>query len=197
MKYFKKILSFQKLLKDFNLIYRDLHSIHSKHDPDNDVEHSFRVAMLCWMIADEYKLKLDSNKIVKYALIHDLVEVYAGDVSIYANVKHEDKAKAEHNSFMKLKKKFPNLKSIWRDLENYEDKKDQESKFVYIIEKWEPVLLILLSEDDHWIRRKVNFDKFVELKMKKMNNIDSFAQNFSKDIFNFLDKNKTKFFPSI
>ncbi len=194
MKYFKKILSFQKLLKDFNLIYRDLHSIHSKHDPDNDVEHSFRVAMLCWMIADEYKLKLDSNKIVKYALIHDLVEVYAGDVSIYANVKHEDKAKAEHNSFMKLKKKFPNLKSIWRDLENYENKKDQESKFVYIIEKLEPILVVILSEENHWIKRNIDFERFLTIKQKKIKDIDSFAQNFNKEIMSYLKKKKAKYF---
>lgn len=194
MKYFKKILEFQKLLKEFNLIYRDLASIHSKHDPDNDVEHSFRVAMLCWMIADEYKLKLDSNKMVKYALIHDLVEVYAGDVSIYANIKQEDKAKAEHNAFLKLKKKFPNLKSIWNDLESYEKKLDDESKFVYIIEKLEPILIVILSEEDHWIKRNINFDQFFVVKQKKIKDIESFAQNFNREIMKYLEKNKVRYF---
>lgn len=194
MKYFKKILSFQKLLKDFNLIYRDLASIHSKYDPDNDVEHSFRVAMLCWMIADEYKLKLDVNKIIKYAMIHDLVEVYAGDVSIYAKTGHEDKHQKELNALKKLKKKYPNLKSIWGLIDMYEKKKDKESKFVYVIEKLEPILLVVLSEEDHWIKRNINFEEFLFAKQKKIKDIDSFAQNFNQDIMNYLKKKKAKYF---
>lgn len=194
MKHFKKILEFQKLLKEFNLIYRDLDSIHLKNNLDNDVEHSFRVAMLCWMIIEEYKLKLDINKVIKYALLHDLVEVYAGDVSIYAKVKSEDKAKREHQALLKLKKNFPKLKSLWKLIEIYEKKNDDESKFVYVVEKLEPILLVILSEEDHWIKRNINFDQFFVVKQKKIKDIDSFAQNFNKEIMDYLKNKKSKYF---
>jgi putative hydrolase of HD superfamily len=194
MKYFSKILSFQKLLKEYNLIYRDLASIHSKHDPDNDVEHSFRVAMLCWMIVEEYKLKLDVNKVIKYALLHDLVEVYTGDTSIYSDRKHEDKVKAEHISFLKLIKKYPKQKSMWKLIEQYEKKKDEESKFVYIIEKLEPILVVLVSEEDHWLKRNIDFERFLAVKQKKIKDIESFAQNFNKEIMSYLKNKKSKYF---
>ncbi len=194
MKHFKKILEFQKLLKEFNLIYRYLDSIHLKNNLDNDVEHSFRVAMLCWMIIEEYKLKLDINKVIKYALLHDLVEVYAGDVSIYAKVKSEDKAKREHQALLKLKKNFPKLKSLWKLIEIYEKKNDDESKFVYVVEKLEPILLVILSEEDHWIKRNINFDQFFVVKQKKIKDIDSFAQNFNKEIMDYLKNKKSKYF---
>lgn len=194
MKHFKKILEFQKLLKDYNKIYRDLGSIHKKGEPDNDVEHSFRVAMLCWMIIDEYKLKLDLNKVIKYALIHDLAEVYAGDISIYSNYNQKDKEKREHKSLLKLKKKFPNLSSVWKTLESYESRKDEESKFVYVIEKLEPVLVVVLTENDHWIKRKISFDNFIERKQRKIKDIDSFAQEFTKEVLGYIEKRKKMFF---
>ena len=194
MKHFKKIIEFQKLLKKFNQIYRDVGSLHNEKEFDNDAEHSYRVAMLCWMIIDEYKLKLDVNKVIKYALVHDLTEIYAGDMSIYANYNQKDKEKREHKSFLKLKASFPNLKSIWKLIEQYEKRKDEESKFVYVIEKLEPILVVILSENDHWIKRKVKIDDFFERKQKKIKSIDSFAHKFTKEILEFLEKNKKKFF---
>jgi len=194
MKHLRKILEFQQLMKDFNSVYRDLGSIHKNGQADNDVEHSYRVAMLCWMIAEEYKLKLDLNRVIKYALVHDLVEVYAGDLSIYANYEQKDKEKREHSSFLKLKKKFSNQKEMWKLLGVYEKRKDNESKFVYVIEKLEPIIVVLLSEHDHWIRRNISLDNFLERKQRKIKSIDSFAQNFTKDIFTYLEKNKKKFF---
>jgi 5'-deoxynucleotidase YfbR-like HD superfamily hydrolase len=194
MKYFKKILEFQKLLKEFNLIYRDLASIHSKHDLDNDVEHSFRVAMLCWMIIEEYKLKLDLNKIIRYALVHDFVEVYAGDVSIYAKTGHDKKHEKEQKALKKLRKNFLNLKSIWDLIDSYEKKEDNESRFVYVIEKLEPILLVILSEEDHWIKRNINFDQFFVVKQKKIKDINTFAQNFNREIMDYLKRKKSKYF---
>jgi putative hydrolase of HD superfamily len=194
MKNFNKILEFQKILKKFNSIYRDVGSLHKAGDLDNDVEHSYRVAMLCWMLIDEYKLKYDVNKVIRYALVHDLVEVYAGDASIYSNYSQKDKEKKEHNSFLKLKKEFPKLKSIWSNILDYEKRKDEESKFVYLIEKLEPVLVVLLSEKDHWIKRKVTFEDFIDRKQRKIKDIDMFSQVFNHEIMSHLHKNKNKLF---
>lgn len=196
MKNFQTILEFQKLLKKFNQVYRDCNSIHNSAHVDNDVEHSYRVAMLCWMIADEYSLKLNTDKVIKYALVHDLVEIYAGDVSIYKNHANAQKNKdlKEHKSLLRLKKEFPKLKSFWKIIDAYEKRKDEESKFVYLIEKLEPILLVILSERDHFKKRKVTIEKFTEMKQRKIKDIDSFAQIFNKEIFEYLGKNKKKLF---
>lgn len=196
MNYFNSLLDYHKLLKDFNSIYRDLDSIVINKVHDNDVEHSYRVAMLCWMVAESYSLKLNINKILKYSLIHDFPEVYAGDVSIYIEHKAEDKYKREQLAIVRLKKKYPNLKNIWNILDKYEKRSDVESKFVYIIEKLEPILTVILSEEDHWYKKRVTFESFILKKKSKIENIDSFAQNFAKDIYKYLEKNKKRFFPN-
>lgn len=197
MKNLRKILEFQKLLKELNQVYRDLGSIHDNKLKDNDVEHSYRVAMLCWMIVEENKPKLDINKVIKYALLHDLTEAYAGDHSMYSNYDQKHKEKMEHVALIRLKKKFPKLKSIWKLIETYEKKEDEESRFVYIIEKLEPVLVVFLSENDHWIKRKVSHDDFIIRKQRKIKNIDSYAQKFNEEIMEYVRKHKKKFFGKV
>ncbi len=194
MKHFQKLLQFQEFLRDYNKIYRDLESIHTTKLPDNDVEHSFRVAMLAWMLVEEFKLKLNVKKILQYALVHDLVEIYAGDISIYKNYKQADKEKKEHASLQKIKKKFPGLKSIWKLIESYELRKDKESRFVYIIEKLEPIFLVITSANDHWTKRGISYDIFLELKQKKIKHIDSYAQIFNKETMAYLKKHHKRFF---
>ncbi|MEN9582436.1 MAG: hypothetical protein RL641_390 [Candidatus Parcubacteria bacterium] len=194
MKKLLDILNFQKLLKKYNGVYRDLSSIHNSKESDNDIEHSYRVAMLCWFIVEKYKLKLKISKILKYALVHDLVEVYAGDVSIYKNTPKKVKSAKEHKSFQKLQKQFPHLEDMWSTISKYEKRTDAESKFVYIIEKLEPIFVVILSEQDHWIKRNVSIDDFIDRKQSKIKDISSFAQMFNKETMDYLQKNKHKFF---
>ena len=190
----KTLLKFEQLLKKFNLIYRDLESLHIPNGLDNDVEHSYRVAMLCWMLTDEYKFKLDKNKVIRYALLHDLPEVYAGDTSIYANQGDKERGKIkEAVAVKKLMKKFPKQKSLWKDLHEYEKRKDAESKFVYLIEKLEPFLVVILSPSKKSVKRKATIEQSIELKQNKVKDLDTIAQFLNKDLMDYLRKNKNKF----
>lgn len=76
------IINFTKLLNKFCDIERVIHS-NGGDRLENDVEHSYRLAMLAWYIISSNKLSLDLDLVIKYALVHDLVEVYAGDTYIY------------------------------------------------------------------------------------------------------------------
>jgi len=189
----KTLLKFQKLLKKFNLVYRDLESLHQSNGVDNDVEHSYRVAMLCWMLIDEYKLKLDTNKVIRYALLHDIPEVYAGDVSIYKQYSQKVKEQREAKAIKKLIKQFSKQKSLWKDLKAYENKKDAESKFVYLVEKLEPILAVLLSAPNHWTKRNISFEYFLENKQRKIKDLDTIAQFLNKDLMTHLSKQKKRF----
>jgi len=53
-------------------------------DPETIAEHTFRIAISAWILSKEKKM--DIKKILKLALIHDLCEVYSGDITIYNNV---------------------------------------------------------------------------------------------------------------
>lgn len=87
----KRILNFSEFIIKFNQLERRIYAT-GENRLENDSEHSFQLAMVSWYIISTEKLKYDIDKIIKYALVHDLVEIYAGDTFFYA-----DKASKELN----------------------------------------------------------------------------------------------------
>lgn len=67
------------LLHDFQKVERVVF-VPQRDRQENDVEHSYLLAMLAWQLAEILAPQLSKEKVIKYALVHDLVEVYAGDV---------------------------------------------------------------------------------------------------------------------
>lgn len=126
----------QKLVNDLAKVRRN-HYIPSTDEHESNIHHSYSVAMLAWMIHDELNLDLDMAKVLKYALIHDMVEVYAGDTNAYADeeLKKEKKIR-ERQAYQRLAKEF---RSIFPDfisaIESYEAHSDKEGEFVWTIDK--------------------------------------------------------------
>ena len=72
----QKLLNFVKITADFRGVERKV-ALKKANRRENDAEHSYQLAMVAWYIVNSEKLGLNSDLVVKYALIHDLVEVYA------------------------------------------------------------------------------------------------------------------------
>ena len=62
-------------------------------NPESIAEHTFRVAIMAWMLAKAKGGDLNIEKIIKMALIHDLCEVYAGDATPYDSILSKNKNK--------------------------------------------------------------------------------------------------------
>lgn len=116
-------------------------------NPESIAEHTFRVALMAWMLGQSKESKLNIEKLIKMALIHDLCEVYAGDTTPYDSIlpknkkerkkmmetwprfsKEEreklskDKFEKEKKALMKIISKLPNnlkkeIESLWLDYE--------------------------------------------------------------------------------
>lgn len=103
-------------------------------------EHSFGVALLALVLADEYSVELDTAKVIRMALIHDLGEIYAGDFTPADNIDRNDKYNLEKQSVMKVLEKLPNgfkWIALW---EEYEIGESAESQFVKQLDKLEMAL---------------------------------------------------------
>ena len=61
--------------------------------PESIAEHTFRVAIMAWVLAEQKKTKLNLEKLIKMALVHDLCEVYAGDTTPYDSILPKDNKK--------------------------------------------------------------------------------------------------------
>jgi putative hydrolase of HD superfamily len=62
-------------------------------NPESIADHTFRVAVMAWVLAVKKNYKLNLEKIIKMALVHDLCEVYAGDTTPYDSILPKNKKK--------------------------------------------------------------------------------------------------------
>mgnify|MGYP001558621285 FL=1 len=158
----KTLLDFVKFTIDFKKIKRDIPQS-SGFTKENDSEHSYQLAMTAWYIANIEKSNLSIEKILKYALIHDLPEVYAGDTPLYTSNKESlgSKKDREEKSILKIKSIFPNFQDLNLWLEKYEKRDDEESKFVYAVDKLLPLIAIYLDKGYAWKTHKIDIDSLI------------------------------------
>lgn len=162
------ILQFSKLLNTFARVERVCYKPQSDIR-ENDVEHSYQLAMLAWYIAENSSFTLDKNLILKYALIHDLVEAYAGDTYLYSkNQKdHDTKKEREESARLRIKQEFPLFQDLHSSIVAYEKREDDESRFVYVLDKIHPVLQIYLDKGRMWQEQEVTLSMLIEKKADK------------------------------
>lgn len=145
---------------DLSLIDRN-HYLAKTERRENDIEHSMTVAVLCWYIHDTYHIDLDISKILKYAIAHDFVERYAGDVNTFASAEdREMKVKREQESLERLSMEFSGFGDMVASMEGYEDKQDEESLFVWTVDKMQQ---LIMGDMDSWRPYKeinISYDQF-------------------------------------
>lgn len=105
-----RILNFTGMLDAFRLVERVIY-VNGADRMENDSEHSYNLAMLAWYIADAEALDMDKDLILRYALVHDIAEVYAGDTYIYSTDEAllESKSERERAALLRLEGEFPDF----------------------------------------------------------------------------------------
>lgn len=163
-----KILKFVEVLNEFRKVERTIY-IRGGDRRENDSEHSYQLAMLAWYIAEADKLPLDTTKLIRYALLHDLVEVYAGDTFIYADQEHLDsKDTREKDALLRLRTELPEAGGFWDCIDAYEKREDAESRFIYALDKVYPLISIYLNGGREWKEWNVTLEMLFENKADKV-----------------------------
>ncbi len=106
-------------------------------EPESVAEHSFRVSVMALALSE--KLDFDKDKCVKMAVVHDLSEAVAGDITPYDKISEEEKHGKEKKAMEELTGKIKD-KEIMELWEEYEKRETPEAKFVYELDKLEMLL---------------------------------------------------------
>ena len=108
-------------------------------------DHSFSVALLGYVIAEEHRRDLDSNRIMKMGLFHEIGEIYAGDITPSDGINLEDKSAREYAAVQKVipSPSFQKYLQVWKE---FEDQKTPEARFVGQIDRLEMALQANLYE---------------------------------------------------
>jgi len=108
-----------------------------KRRNENDAEHSWSVAMLACSLAPHIDSTLDIGIVSQFAIVHDLVEVYADDTSVWADDAALDlKEGNEAEALKKIKAKFSHFPWLIDALEKYEKQDSNEALYVRAIDKY-------------------------------------------------------------
>lgn len=163
------IIKFIKLIGEFQAVERSLW-LKGREHRENDVEHSYQLALVAWYAISVYKLPLNVDKVIRYSLLHDLVEVYAGDTDAFDDdpKQHETKAEREHQALIKLKDEFAEFTEMLEVIEQYEHRLDEESKFVYALDKIIAPINIYLDGGRTWKKRGLGFEDLLNNKKPKV-----------------------------
>lgn len=165
----QKLLEFSKMLNELQAVERVIR-VPGAERWENDVEHSYSLAMLAWYIIETEKLALDKGRVFQYALAHDLVEVYAGDTYLFSTDKEllASKPEREHLAAERLVAEFPEAPVIHAAIRGYVTKEDPESCFVYALDKIEPLIKLYLDGGRTWKEKDVTLEMVYESKKDKV-----------------------------
>ncbi|GFN34571.1 HD domain-containing protein [Tepidimicrobium xylanilyticum] len=126
---------------------------------ENDAEHSWHISVMALVLAEYANEKIDICKVIKMLLVHDLVEIYAGDTFCYdkqANMnKRERELKAADKIFGMLDEdKGSELRRLW---EEFEEMKTKEAIFAASMDRLQPFFNNYYSGGGTW--KKFNIPK--------------------------------------
>ncbi|NTW62167.1 HD domain-containing protein [Candidatus Saccharibacteria bacterium] len=114
---------------------------------ENDSEHSFHLSLSAIELAADYYPELDIGLVAQFSLVHDLPEIYAGDVWTFS-ISDEDRAKkeeAERRATQKLMTELPTHTA--QLLKRYEKQIEPEAKFVRFVDKLLPAIINIMAGD--------------------------------------------------
>lgn len=124
---------------------------------ENDAEHSWHIALMAYLLQEYAQESVEVSKVMLMVLIHDLVEIDAGDTYAYdeegAKTKDERERKAADHIFGMLPEdQGMYLKALWEEFEAYET---AEAKYAHLLDNFQPLLLNDAAGGISWTEHQV------------------------------------------
>ncbi len=140
---------------------------------ENDTEHSWHMSMCALLLKEYYHEEVNMLKVIKMILVHDIVEIVAGDTPAYGTYSQAEKEKNELEAARKIYGTLPDdqrdeLMNIWLEFEKGETK---EAKFANACDRFQGFIQNVTSDAHTW-------RKFHVTKSKLMNRM--------RPVFNFI-----------
>ncbi len=125
---------------------------------ENDAEHSWQLAMMAIILFEYAPKEVDILTVLKMLLIHDIVEIDAGDNPAYSNVSKAEQHEAEQKAAKRLFGLLPDdlakeLKALWQE---FEEMKTPNALFARAIDRLQPFLHNYFTDGKMWLRHEIN-----------------------------------------
>lgn len=162
----------------------------------NTAEHTFELALLCWYIVSVQKLNLNLEKVLKYALAHDIIEAYAGDTPIHDEEAKMTKATREAAALAQIEHEFSEFTDLLLTIHEYECRDNPESQFVYATDKLvDPINISMEKTQSMWKEYNISWDTLIKNKTEKIA-LSTVIQTYWNQLIKKLESRKSFFFDS-
>ncbi|WP_299627508.1 HD family hydrolase [uncultured Tateyamaria sp.] len=127
---------------------------------ENSAEHSWHLTLYALVLADQAGPDVDINRVIKMLILHDLVEIDAGDNPIFGDLDHAAIAAQEQVAADRIFGLLPgdiaaNLRPIW---EEFEAAETPSAQFAKALDRFQPPMLNLASGGGSWTDYDVTED---------------------------------------
>ena len=125
---------------------------------ENDAEHSWHFAMMALILAEHAKESVDIHRVLRMALIHDIVEIDAGDSFVYDDAAMATKTMRELAAAERIFNILPadqarEIRALW---DEFEEQETPEARFAAAIDRLCGLLSNYQSGGGGWKRHKVS-----------------------------------------
>lgn len=160
-----KQIDFIKEIDKIKYIQRKTKLFNSNR-PENDAEHSWHLAMMTIVLAQYSDTPIDVLKVLKMVLIHDIVEIDAGDTFIYDTEKNHNNTTEELAAAKRIFGLLPSaqaeeLIALWLE---FEEGKTNQAKFAKSMDRLEPLLQNISNNGGTWSEFGVDYQKVYDKK---------------------------------
>lgn len=124
-------------------------TIVSGERPENDAEHSWHLALMAIVLGGHAKEPVDMLRVLTLLIVHDLVEIYAGDTPLHLQDEQQDirEREAADQLFPLLGEQGAEIRAAW---EEFEAHTTPEARFARSLDRMQPLLLEWMSGGSHW-----------------------------------------------
>ncbi len=163
-------------------------SLIDKSKRENDAEHSWHISVMAMLLSEYADDDIDTFKVIKMLLIHDLVEIYAGDTFCYDVEANKDKKERELKAADKIfgildKDKGEELRKLW---DEFEEGRTKEALFAASMDRLQPFLNNYYSSGGTWkkfnVSKKAIYKRIAPLK-ESSKELWEFTENMIEDAF--------------
>jgi putative hydrolase of HD superfamily len=129
---------------------------------ENSAEHSWHLAVMALVLADHAAPGTDLERVIAMLLVHDLVEIDAGDLFLYADrAQHARQEEAERAAADRIFALLPagqatRIRALW---DEFEERETREAKFARALDRLQPMLANFQAGGGTWAIHQITTDQ--------------------------------------
>lgn len=160
-------------------------------DHENDADHAWHMALMCILLSEYANEKIDVLRTVSMILIHDIVEIDAGDTYAYDKGAQSSQRERELRAADRLYNLLPpdqaqKLRSLW---DEFEEGKTPEARFAHTLDNIQPAMLNNATDGIEWVNHAVRLSQILN---RNKNTADGSAVLWDYSYQNFIKPNVEK-----